>query len=299
MNPVYRYRQSHLIGASIGAQCIALYLSISNGELRPAAEIDWFDVLGEGGVLLFALTWIVAAIISRPPGRVTTLLVAGLNCFAFTALLDFLDESMGYSAAHQWLSMLESMPAAFGMVVMSLALIGWHKEQKALNRQLERREWSYRNHEQIDPVTQLYQADYWRARVSDLKVHQLNGCVMMLDIDGFSAFNENHGYQEGDRFLQDIARLLVMHVRASDLVCRYAGDRFVVLMPELSCSEGLRLANEMQVSVRHLAFKSGANTTALFQSARVSVLDISDGKDAESLLTMLQNRLDNRENHAA
>ncbi|OFC72639.1 GGDEF domain-containing protein [Alteromonas confluentis] len=299
MNPVYRNRQSHLIGASVGAQSIAVYLSLSHGVLRHAAEIDWFDVLGEGCVLLFALTWIVAAIISRPPGRVTTLLVAGLNCFAFTALLDFLDESMSYSAAHEWLSMLESMPAAFGMVVMSAALIGWHKEQKALNRQLERREWSYRNHEQIDPVTQLYQADYWRARVNDAKSHQLSGCVMMLDINRFSSFNENHGYQEGDRFLQDIARLLIMHVRASDLVCRFAGDRFVFLMPELSCESATRLASDIQVSIRHLAFKCGANTTALFQSARVSVLNINDGTDADNLLCMLQSRLNSQDFHAA
>ncbi len=299
MNPVYRYRQSHLIGASVGAQSIAVYLSLSHGVLRPAAEINWFDVLGEGCVLLFALTWIVAAIISRPPGRVTTLLVAGLNCFAFTALLDFLDESMSYSAAHEWLSMLESMPAAFGMVVMSAALIGWHKEQKALNRQLERREWSYRNHEQIDPVTQLYQADYWRARVNDAKSHQLSGCVMMLDINRFSSFNENHGYQEGDRFLQDIARLLIMHVRASDLVCRFAGDRFVFLMPELSCESATRLATDIQVSIRHLAFKCGANTTALFQSARVSVLNINDGTNADNLLCMLQSRLNSQDFHAA
>ena len=299
MNPVYRYRQSHLIGASVGAQSIAVYLSLSHGVLRPAAEINWFDVLGEGCVLLFALTWIVAAIISRPPGRVTTLLVAGLNCFAFTALLDFLDESMSYSAAHEWLSMLESMPAAFGMVVMSAALIGWHKEQKALNRQLERREWSYRNHEQIDPVTQLYQADYWRARGNDAKSHQLSGCVMMLDINRFSSFNENHGYQEGDRFLQDIARLLIMHVRASDLVCRFAGDRFVFLMPELSCESATRLATDIQVSIRHLAFKCGANTTALFQSARVSVLNINDGTNADNLLCMLQSRLNSQDFHAA
>ncbi|MBU2977911.1 GGDEF domain-containing protein [Alteromonas sp. C1M14] len=299
MNSVYRARQSHLIGGSIATQALALYLCFSHGITKAAAQIAWLDVVGEGSVLVFALSWIVAAIVSRPPGRVTTLLIVGLNCFAFTTMLDFLDEVFSYSLASDWLSMLESIPAAVGMVVMTIALVAWHGEQKALNKQLQRREWTYRDHHQIDAVTQLYQADYWQERVEELCSRKLTGCALMLDINGFSQFNQIHGYQEGNRFLQEIARLLVMHVRENDLVCRFAGDRFVLLLPNTHFSTAAAVARQIEVSVHHLAFKSGVNTTAVFQSVRTATLRIDGNKPVAQILANLQEMLDKPRHQAA
>ncbi|MEG3766926.1 GGDEF domain-containing protein [Alteromonas sp. 14N.309.X.WAT.G.H12] len=299
MNPVYRARQSHLIGGSIATQALALYLCLSHGVTKPTEQIAWLDVVGEGSVLVFALSWIVAAIVSRPPGRVTTLLIVGLNCFAFTTMLDFLDEVFSYSSASDWLSMLESIPAAVGMVVMTMALSAWHGEQKALNKQLQRREWTYRDHHQIDEVTQLYLADYWCGRVADLCRRHLGGCALMVDINSFSRFNQDHGYQEGNRFLQEIARLLVMHVRENDLVCRYAGDRFIMLLPDTSLESAIAVARQIEVSVHHLAFRSGANTTAVFQSVRTATTAIECDRSVEQLLTTLHSMLDHQPPQAA
>ncbi|MBU3022694.1 GGDEF domain-containing protein [Aestuariibacter sp. A3R04] len=299
MNSVYRYKQSHLIGASFAIQALAFFLSLSNGTFRPAKDIELLDVIGEGSVMVFALVWIIAAVASRPPGIVTSLMVAGLNCFAFTAILDFLDEVLVYSAAAEWLSMLESMPAAVGMVIMSVGLLSWHKEQKALNKQLQRREWAYRNHNQIDEVTQLYLADYWCERVEDMRSRGEHASALMLDINGFSTFNENHGYGEGNRFLQEIARLLVMHVRENDLVCRYAGDRFIVLLHGLDYHSAMIIADDIETSVHHLAFKSGINTTAVFQSVRTAVTSIDSLTPIEQVVSTLQRQLSKRKLLAA
>ena len=299
MNSVYHHRQSHLIGASLAIQILAIFLSLSNGTLKPIVDIELMDVIGEGSVVIFAFVWIVAAIASRPPGTVTNLMVAGLNCFSFTAILDFLDEVFSYSSAAEWLSMLESMPAAVGMVIMSVGLVAWHNEQKALNKQLQRREWAYRNHKQIDEVTQLYMADYWCERVDELRSSGEQASALMLDINGFSSFNENHGYGEGNRFLQEIARLLVMHVRENDLVCRFAGDRFIVLLHALNHSSAQRIADDIETSVHHLAFKSGINTTAVFQSVRTAVTQIDGCMNADQVVGVLQRGLSRRKLMAA
>ena len=121
----------------------------------------------------------------------------------------------------------------------------------------------------------------------------------MIDINGFSRFNEAHGYAEGDRFLQEIARLLVMHVRESDLVCRYAGDRFVILMPDTAHPDARRIAGDIQTSVHCLAFKSGANTTALFQSVRTAVAEFDAHHDSSRLLSDLQDQLNHQDTQAA
>ena len=66
--------------------------------------------------------------------------------------------------------------------------------------------------------------------------------VLMLDLDGFKAINDRFGHQSGDRVLRAIAGCLRASVRTSDVVARYGGDEFVVLMPDTTPEEGRLVA---------------------------------------------------------
>lgn len=56
--------------------------------------------------------------------------------------------------------------------------------------------------------------------------------VLMLDLDQFKPINDRHGHADGDRVLHAIAATIRDHLRSSDIVARYGGDEFVVLMPD-------------------------------------------------------------------
>ena len=69
--------------------------------------------------------------------------------------------------------------------------------------------------------------------------------VMMLDLDKFKPINDRHGHADGDRVLRNVAATIKSHLRTSDVVARYGGDEFVVLMPDTSEAKADQVARRV------------------------------------------------------
>ncbi|WP_088329731.1 GGDEF domain-containing protein [Lacimicrobium sp. SS2-24] len=279
-----------MLMATLGVISAAVVLSFSIGTSKSAAEIEWLDVVGEGGIVLLTVVWQFFLLISRPPGRVTTLLTIGLCCFMFSTLLDALDEFIHYPQ-HALLPLFESVPAPFGMILMTWGLYLWHQELLTLNAQLRRREGDIREHAHVDLVTRLYRADYMREQIAQ-HLSQPAGqfCVAVVDIDHFDAFNRRYGHPEGDRLLREMAELILMNVRMKDLVCRYAGDRFILMMPDLSLKKASQQVQQIANAVRHLAFKTA--NQAVFHTLTTAVVEAKQQENCEAMLSRLNQLLE-------
>jgi len=284
---------------TFGAIALASSLSLTFGNAKPFPIISGLDIVGEGSIVLLTLGWIVAVLASRPPGKVTSFLVVGLVFFLFSMFLDLLDEFLRYPDSALWLSMIESIPAAIGMVIMTVALYLWHLEQRAINVQLRRREWDYRDHQEIDPITQLYRGDYWQSRAVALKQSGNQGFVALIDINEFSYFNQRYGQAEGDRYLHEVAQLVVMNLRQQDLACRYAGDRFALLLPNVNEIQAQDIVKEIRASIGHVAFRYKNDAAAIYTSARAVVAPLGQEQSLSATLQALLSQLEDAERNAA
>ncbi|WP_231702569.1 GGDEF domain-containing protein [Rheinheimera lutimaris] len=234
-----------------------LLLAVNSGNAKLSNEFDWLDVLGEGTTLLVAIGWLGLIISSRPAGRVTEWLYYGSLLLVYSYFLDLLDEFIRYPEHLRLMSWLESLPAPVGMLILTYGLVGWHREQRAINRQLRGRELFLRDHQLIDPLTQLYGIEYLQAVLQrEIELHQSQHkalSLLVLDIDNFAGFNRRHGMAAGDTYLSRLSELLSSQLRHSDLVCRYAGDRFIALLPNTALPQAQIMAQHLRQQLSQLA----------------------------------------------
>jgi diguanylate cyclase (GGDEF)-like protein len=81
--------------------------------------------------------------------------------------------------------------------------------------------------------------------------------VLMLDVDHFKSFNDAYGHEAGDIVLRAVADCLQQSVRNEDIVCRYGGEEFVIILPEIGEELALARADTIRrnVSIMHMKFK--------------------------------------------
>lgn len=140
-----------------------------------------------------------------------------------------------------------------------------------------------------DDLTKLYNNRYVNQRLNEMiREHQRNGrpfSVLFLDLDGFKGVNDSFGHLIGGRTLIEIGRVIFNTVRKEDMVARYGGDEFIVIMPETAASEALGMAEEIRVAIQNHDFQK-ALQREIHLSASFGISVCPD--HAESLTELIQ-----------
>lgn len=127
-----------------------------------------------------------------------------------------------------------------------------------MTEQLLRRERLFREHRSLDGITQLGDAGYMAAQVSLEQRMQRTAALVMLGFQDFERVAREHGLSEADRLLQAASHLLLLNLPPDALLCRYAADRFCVLLPGTEAASAQGLALQLQAALNHLGHHTRA-----------------------------------------
>lgn len=220
-------------------------LYAEHAQAKPMAIWHGLDLLSESAVVGVLATWLVQVRASRPEGRVTSLLCLGLAGLLAGAWCDLMDEFWKLPPARGGLWGLESGLNLLGMGLLTWGLQQWRGEQLVLNEQQRRRERQVREHRLVDPLTQLGDAAYMVAQLQRERAARRPGQLLMLAWPGLEAVQRTQGLTAAERLLQEASQLLLLHLQADELLCRYAGPQLLVLLPGASPADGASRADKL------------------------------------------------------
>lgn len=146
-----------------------------------------------------------------------------------------------------------------------------------------------------DPLTGLYNRRFLaETSVSRFELARRTGtkiAIVLIDIDHFKRINDHHGHARGDDVLQQFAALLRGRMRRSDIVCRFGGEEFLLLVDNCDEPPLAQILEDLMLQFRALRFGSdGDPLQGCTFSAGVAVQDV-DGADLEALVRVADARM--------
>ncbi|SEI74574.1 diguanylate cyclase (GGDEF) domain-containing protein [Allopseudospirillum japonicum] len=119
--------------------------------------------------------------------------------------------------------------------------------------------------------------EYAETLVNQCKRRRTAMTLMMLDLDYFKTVNDTYGHDIGDAILIDLAAIFMANVRESDLVIRYGGEEFLIILLDTDAEAGVSVADKIRAAVENHQFKAGS--TLLTKTISIGLADYpNDGQ---------------------
>lgn len=110
-----------------------------------------------------------------------------------------------------------------------------------------------------DPLTNLNNYRYF-TKALDQEIHRAQRygsplCLLMMDLNHFKEYNDTFGHLEGDELLKRVAHVLHANIRNIDIACRYAGDEFVIILPETRFEQAGTITKKLRKKIEEIPSK--------------------------------------------
>ncbi len=137
-----------------------------------------------------------------------------------------------------------------------------------------------REHAQQDPLTGIYNRqkfdDAFEMEFTRMKRYSLPLSLIMFDIDHFKQVNDTYGHLVGDGVLREITALVKKDLRSVDTFARWGGEEFMILLPETTIADALRLAEKIRRKISEYDFSGVGHISSSFGVVDAAIYDDTD-----------------------
>lgn len=145
-----------------------------------------------------------------------------------------------------------------------------------------------------DDLTGLFNKAYMQDALSQhmslAKRHNTDLSILFLDIDDFKEINDTFGHHTGDIVLKNVAHTISQEMRASDIISRFGGDEFVLLMPNTYKINALLISERLRKTIQQKAITLKGTTHQITVSGGVAGFPV-DARKVENLLNLADSAL--------
>jgi len=146
-----------------------------------------------------------------------------------------------------------------------------------------------------DGLTGLYNHRYFVERLQEEWIRatrsNISVCLLMLDIDHFKNYNDQLGHLQGNKLLVELAELVKRNVRSFDVVCRFGGEEFTVILPVCTLEDAATVAERIRRSCEEHNFIGKEHQPSGKLTISIGVSISTKAKTAEELFLMADNAL--------
>jgi diguanylate cyclase (GGDEF)-like protein len=160
-----------------------------------------------------------------------------------------------------------------------------------VNKKLEELQNKLQEQAHRDPMTNLYNRRYFHEVSSSIfqivqrDDHHIS--LIMIDIDNFKRINDTYGHAVGDEVIKKLASLLERNVRKSDIVSRFGGEEFVILLPSTDLKGAQKIASKIREAVEEILIVADESVIRFTIS-----LGLADIRSSDQNIEAILNRAD-------
>jgi diguanylate cyclase (GGDEF)-like protein len=111
-------------------------------------------------------------------------------------------------------------------------------------------------HSVKDPKTGLYNHNFFIHRVNEqiarAKRIKRHFSILVIDIDNFKYFNDSYGHLAGDEVILQVSKILKKSIREGDILSRFGGEEFTILLPYADCQEGWEASERIRKAIEQM-----------------------------------------------
>ena len=145
-----------------------------------------------------------------------------------------------------------------------------------------------------DSLTGLYVQKYFKERLRDeikrSERSKISSSLIIFDLDNFKTYNDRYGHSAGDIILKHFASLLRKFIEQIDIISRYGGEEFTVLLINKNKKTALKIAEKIRNALKSEPFVFGQEKVHITVSAGVAACP-SEGHTEDEILMLVDSRL--------